>query len=60
MPQTHQTTVPDSEAVIARATADALDSHTSRRTTLRVQVTEAGREVTTLDVPASADRKSVV
>ena len=54
MPQTHQTTVPDSEAVIARATADALDSHTSRRTTLRVQVTEAGREVTTLDVPASA------
>ena len=54
MPQTHQTTVPDSEAVIARATADALDSHASKRTTLRVQVTEAGREVTTLDVPASA------
>ena len=55
MPQTHQTTVPDAEAVIARATADVLESHASDdATALRVQVTQAGREVTTLDVPASA------
>ena len=55
MPQTHQTSAPEVEAVLARATAEALESHTlDDATSLRVQVTQAGREVTTLDVPASA------
>jgi excisionase family DNA binding protein len=55
MPQTHQTNVADSEAVIAASAAEALESHASQASTsVRVQVTQAGREVTTLDVPASA------
>ena len=55
MPQTHQTSAPEVEAVLARATAEALESHAlDDATSLRVQVTQAGREVTTLDVPASA------
>lgn len=55
MPQTNQTNAPEGEAVIAAATADALERHASKDATcLRMQVTQAGREVTMLDVPASA------
>jgi excisionase family DNA binding protein len=55
MPQTHRTNASEDEAVIARAAADVLESHASKdATTLRVQVAQAGREVTTIEVPASA------
>ena len=54
MPHTNQTIAPDSEALVARIAALALDRHATDAMTLRVQVAEAGREVTTLDVPASA------
>ena len=43
-----------SEALVARTAVLALDRHATDAMTLRVQVAEAGREVTTLDVPASA------
>ena len=54
MSHTNQTIAPDSEALVARIAALALDRHATDAMTLRVQVAEAGREVTTLDVPASA------
>ena len=54
MPHTDQTIAPASEALVARTTALALDRYTSQAMTLRVQVAEAGCEVATLDVPASA------
>jgi len=54
MPQTHRTNVPDSEAVMAAATAEALETHAKDATALRMQITQPSREVTTLDIPASA------
>ena len=54
MPHTNQTIAPDSEALVARTAALALDRHATDAMTMRVQVAEAGREITTLDVPASA------
>ena len=49
------TIAPESEALIAEAASRAIEQHeASGKTGLRVQITEAGREVTTLDVPPSA------
>jgi len=57
MPRTDldPTVRPESEAVIADTVSRALESHdVGGRTSLRLQITDAGREVTTLDVPQSA------
>ena len=56
MPQTDQTIVPEQEAAVARIACEALAQHAAGdKTGLRVQIiTEAGREITTLDVPPSA------
>ena len=65
MPRTRidPTIAPESEALIAEAASRAIEQfllaapgqgptqHEAGKTGLRVQITEAGREVTTLDVP---------
>jgi len=49
------TIAPESEALIAHAASRVLEAHPDgTKTSVRVQITEAGREVTTLDVPPSA------
>ena len=57
MPRTRidTTIAPESEALIAEAASRAIEQHEAGgRCGLRVQITEAGREVTTLDVPPAA------
>lgn len=57
MPRTDfdPTAAPEGEALIADAVSRALESHDAgARTGMRLQITEAGHEVTTLDVPPSA------
>ena len=56
MPRTRidPTIAPPGEALIAEAASRAIEQHEGGKTSLRVQITEAGREVTTLDVPPSA------
>lgn len=57
MPRTRidPTIAPANEALVAEAASRAIEQHESAgKTGLRVQITEAGREVTTLDVPPSA------
>lgn len=61
MPRTRitPTAAPASEAVIAEAASRAIEQHIQQdgagaKTSLRVQIMEAGREVTTLDVPPAA------
>jgi len=57
MPRTDldPTAAPEGEALIASAVSRALESHAAgTRTGMRLQITEAGHEVTTLDVPPSA------
>ncbi len=49
-----QTIVSDQERATARAALQALDQHAGDKTELRMQLSEAGREITTLDVPPSA------
>ena len=59
MPRTQldPTIAPESEALIAREASRVLEQCAAVATTgLRVQITDAGREVTTLDMPASAVR----
>jgi excisionase family DNA binding protein len=53
MQHVSQTTILENDATIARATSHALEQQ-GASAVLRVQVTEAGNEVTTLDLPASA------
>ncbi len=53
MPHLSQTIAAENEAAIARATSLALEQQDASAV-MRVQVSEAGREVTTLDLPASA------
>ena len=53
MPRTDldPTAAPEGEALIADAVSRALESHAAgTRTGMRLQITEAGHEVTTLDV----------
>ena len=46
---------PEGEALMADTVSRALEAHDAGgRTCLRLQITDAGREVTTLDVPPSA------
>lgn len=55
MPDIDQTIVSDHERATARATLQALEQHgAGDKTDLRMQLSEAGREITTLDVPPSA------
>jgi excisionase family DNA binding protein len=57
MPRTRiePTIAPENEARVAEAASRAIEQHkASGKTSLRVQITEAGREVMTLDVPPSA------
>ena len=57
MPRTRidPTIAPESEALIAEAASRVIEQHEAAgKTSLRVQITEAGREVATLDVPPSA------
>ena len=57
MPRTRidPTIAPENEALVAEAASRAIEQHQAGgKTSLRVQITEAGREVTTLDVPPSA------
>ena len=55
MAQIDQSIAPAADAVIAGEAARKLDQHTiGAETALRLQLTEAGCEVMTLDVPASA------
>lgn len=58
MPRTHtELTLPsEQEALLAQQTSRTLTEHGADGTSLRVQLTEAGREVTTLDLPAPAAR----
>lgn len=53
MPDIDQTIVSDQERATARAALQALEQH-GDKTDLRMQLSEAGREITTLDVPPSA------
>ena len=46
----------EQEALLAQQTSRTLAEHGADGTGLRVQLTEAGREVTTLDLPAPAAR----
>lgn len=57
MPRTdlEPTAASEGEALIAGAVSRALESHDAgARTNLRLQITDAGREVTTLDLPPMA------
>ena len=57
MPRTRidPTIAPENEALVAEAASRAIEQHQAgSKTSLRVQITEAGCEVTTLDVPPSA------
>ena len=56
MPRTclDPTTAPETEALIARAASRAIEQHATDAVGLRVQLTGARQEVTTLDMPASA------
>lgn len=58
MPRTHtELTVPsEQEALLAQQACHALAGLGGEETGLRVQLTKAGREVTTLDLPAPAAR----
>lgn len=50
-------TIPtDQEAVLAREVSKALEAHDASGKGVRLQVAEAGREVTTLDLPPAAGR----
>jgi excisionase family DNA binding protein len=50
-------TIPtDQEAVLAREVSKVLEAHDAGDKAVRVQVTEAGQEVTTLDLPPAAAR----
>ena len=56
MPRTRiqPTVAPASEAAIAEAALRVIEQHDAGTTSLRVQVVEAGREVTTIDMPPAA------
>jgi len=50
-------TIPtDQEAVLAREASKALEAHEAGDQCVRVQIAEAGREITTLDLPPAAAR----
>ncbi len=53
MPNVSQTTVTENEATIARAASRVLEQQADS-TVMRMQLCEVGREVTTLELPASA------
>jgi len=54
--RTEPTIPSDQEALLAREVSRALEAHHAEDKTLRVQVCEAGREVTTLDLPPAVAR----
>jgi excisionase family DNA binding protein len=54
--RTEPTLPSDQETSLARDVSRALEEHQAEQKPMRVQVAEAGREVTTLDLPAMAAR----
>ena len=54
--RTEPTVPTDQEALLAREASKALEAHNAAGKGVRVQVAEAGREITTLDLPPAAAR----
>lgn len=54
--RTEPTVPTDQEALLAREASKALEAHDAAAKGVRLQVAEAGREITTLDLPPAAAR----